>query len=170
MNILYADIEPSFLFLLLWGLLSWLSKQNKSKIKSKDNSLSENSNKKSLFENVLGLNDNFSSDQGMIFENDQMNEVENYLKNDKKINSERTIINKNNLDNSDKNNINQIDITIVDQKGKIESESNSNLTFSSKDSSFIKRKRLYGIINNKNKLRESILLMEILRKPSALKN
>ena len=169
MNFLYADIEPSFLFLLLWGLLSWLSKQNKSKVRSKDNSLSENSTKKSLFENVLGFSDNFSSDQDIIFEKAQINDVENHFNNEKESNSEKIIISKNNLDNSDKNNIKQADINIINES-KIESEPNLDFSFNNKDLSVKKRKRLYSIINNKNMLKESFLLMEILRKPKALKN
>ena len=139
-----AEINPSIVFFILWGILSWLSKNREKKAKIE--------NVKTNFSNVdsninLDKQDDFEYEQDLFENNDEYNYEKEILKNKSaEISEDNIYIEKE--DKSDLESIVNID-TVNDFKEN-------------------KPNWLIKDLSNKKKIKKYLIFSEILKKPRSL--
>ena len=139
-----AEINPSIVFFILWGILSWLSKNREKKAKIE--------NVKTNFSNVdsninLDKQDDFEYEQDLFENNDEYNYEKEILKNKSaEISEDNIYIEKE--DKSDLESIVNID-TVHDFKEN-------------------KPNWLIKDLSNKKKIKKYLIFSEILKKPRSL--
>lgn len=139
-----AEINPSIVFFILWGILSWLSKNREKKDKIE--------NVKTNFSNVdsninLDKQDDFEYEQDLFENNDEYNYEKEILKNKSaEISEDNIYIEKE--DKSDLESIVNID-TVHDFKEN-------------------KPNWLIKDLSNKKKIKKYLIFSEILKKPRSL--
>ena len=146
-----AEFNPMMLFLLLWGMLSWLTKKKKNQLKEKDQGeYSEMEPKEDLFTRIQKLQDHFSN-EAEIFPLDPDPAVveENYFSEDDKNSFEESKIFTPTSVEADK-----------DEKYVFETD----IKVSPKRSANWLKQNLSG----KSELRKLIVLKEILGKPRSI--
>ncbi|MBC8256721.1 MAG: hypothetical protein H8E85_05365 [Candidatus Marinimicrobia bacterium] len=150
-----ADFNPSILFLLLWGLLSWFTKKKKKEVREIDFGTSKTvQEKEDLFARLKKLQDHLSSNLDILplkpeedyWEEDQTDFVDE---------AEPAIV--------------QEPQVIYPENEEIVWDRSTPLVAEPQQVQTIKRNWLFSIMSDKNNIKKAIILNEILGEPRGLK-
>ena len=146
-----AEFNPAILFLLLWGLLSWLTKKKKNQLKEKDQGeYSEKEPKGDLFARLQKLQDHLSTEMTFPLAPESLEVEEEYFAEDDENTFEGSEILAPNLEE-----------VKVDEEYAFETDT--------KISAIRKNHWLKQNLSQKSKLRKLIVLKEVLGDPRSLK-